>query len=66
MKLKIDGMSCQHCVTRLKKELEQVDGVVSVNIDLKTGVAEFITAPPVRTEILVAVVEKAGYHARPL
>ena len=59
-KIKIQGMSCQHCVGRVKKALEALPGVAEVNVDLtgatvkhdeaKTGVAE-----------LEAAVAKTGY-----
>lgn len=32
--VKIDGMSCQHCVASVKKALEEIPGIGSVDVDL--------------------------------
>ena len=41
MKIKIKGMSCQHCVMTVKKALEEIDGIANVAVDLATGEATF-------------------------
>ena len=33
--LKVDGMSCEHCVKAVKKAVGALDGIGSVNVDLK-------------------------------
>lgn len=35
--LNVQGMSCQHCVARVKTALESVHGVNQVEIDLESG-----------------------------
>lgn len=40
-KIKIKGMSCQHCVGSVKKTLEEIDGVSDVEVSLETGEASF-------------------------
>ena len=37
MKIKVKGMTCQHCVMRVEKALLNVEEVESVNIDLNSG-----------------------------
>ncbi|MEI6156760.1 MAG: cation transporter [Atribacterota bacterium] len=64
MKLKIKGMSCQHCVMRVQKALEKVPGVVSVKVNLTKGEAEINTQDTVSSQELLAAVEKAGYEAQ--
>lgn len=32
--IKIDGMSCQHCVARVKKAIDAVDGVSSSEVEI--------------------------------
>ncbi|MCX6089815.1 MAG: cation transporter [Candidatus Atribacteria bacterium] len=64
MKLKIKGMSCQHCVMRVQKALEKVPGVVSVKVNLTKGEAEINTQDTVSSQELIAAVEKAGYEAQ--
>lgn len=57
--LALDGLSCGHCVKRVKEALEQRQDVqlaeVSLNEARITGDAE--------PEALIATVEQAGYHA---
>jgi len=40
-KLNIEGMSCQHCVGRVKKYLESIDSVSNVIVDLDQKEASF-------------------------
>ena len=35
MKVKIEGMSCNHCKMRVEKALKQVQGVDEVQVDLE-------------------------------
>ncbi|WP_459201028.1 heavy-metal-associated domain-containing protein [Methanococcus sp. CF] len=37
LKLKISGMSCQMCVKTIKNLLSELEGIISVEIDLKAG-----------------------------
>jgi copper chaperone len=32
--IKIDGMSCNHCVARVKKALDAIDGVASSEVEI--------------------------------
>lgn len=33
--IKVEGMSCGHCVMRVKKAVETVEGVLKANVDLQ-------------------------------
>ena len=59
--LHVEGMMCQHCVARVKKALEAVDGVEEavVDLDAKTAVAKL--AHEVDDATLKAAVEDAGH-----
>ena len=57
--LKIDGMSCGHCVASVKKALESVPGVDSAAVDLSAGSAAVIGA--VEPSKLAQTVESEGY-----
>ena len=37
--LKIGGMSCQHCVKHVTEALQELPGVVAVEVDLASGKA---------------------------
>lgn len=59
--LKISGMSCGHCSSAVKKALEGVAGVTTVEVDLAGGSAAVEGRASV--EALVAAVQDAGYEA---
>jgi copper ion binding protein len=61
--LKIEGMSCEHCVMHVKKALEAVSGVKSAKVNLKSNSAEVEHADGVNQESLKAAVTEAGYTA---
>ena len=58
--LKIDGMSCQHCVASVKKAVDGVEGVSSS--DITVGAAT-VVYDEVKTskDSIVKVVQIAGY-----
>ena len=60
--ISIEGMMCQHCVARVKKALEAVDGVKEavVDLDAKTAVARL--AREVDDATLKAAVEEQDYE----
>ncbi len=63
--IKIEGMTCQHCVKAVSEALSQVAGVSSVAaVDLETGVARVEGSPD--SEALVTAVKNAGYQAKVL
>ena len=39
--VKINGMSCQHCVASVTKAIEDVSGVSQVSVDLNKGEATY-------------------------
>jgi copper chaperone len=58
----IEGMSCGHCVMRVKSALEAVPGVSGVSVDLTSGKAS-VEGPSLDANMLRQAVEKAGYEA---
>ena len=59
--IKIEGMSCEHCVGAVKKALTSVDGVSSVEVSLEGNCADVGAAETVTDAMLRAAVEDAGY-----
>jgi len=58
--IKIDGMSCEHCVMRVRKAFETLGGIA--DLDVKIGSAHVTYDDSVvRREDLEAAVEAAGY-----
>jgi Cu+-exporting ATPase len=60
--LRIEGMHCAACVTRVEKVLKRVPGVAEAQVNFATGQAQVTGA--VARELLIAAVERAGYGAR--
>lgn len=62
IKLKVDGMTCEHCVAAVKNALTGVpgvDNVVDVSLDRGEAVIEGQPDP----KALIAAVEAEGYRA---
>ncbi|MHA1400219.1 MAG: heavy-metal-associated domain-containing protein [Candidatus Heimdallarchaeaceae archaeon] len=63
--LKVEGMTCQHCVMTVTKALQSIDGVVKANVDLKEGLAMVKYDPSkTNTEAMINVVVDNGYSAK--
>ncbi|RUM30874.1 MAG: copper-binding protein [Aquifex sp.] len=59
--LKIQGMTCQHCVNTVKKALSEVEGVSEVEVSLEEGKATVKLEKEVPFETLKKAVENWGY-----
>lgn len=62
--LKIQGMMCPRCVAHVTKALESVDGVDSVDVNLKKKTAVIELTAEVLEETLTAVITEAGYEVK--
>jgi copper chaperone len=60
--IRIEGMSCQHCVMAVTKAVSGVAGVKNVKVDLAKGEATYEEAGPVDPEMIREAVRKAGYR----
>lgn len=60
--IKIKGMSCQHCVMAVTKALSAIDGVKDIQIDLKSGVANYEETKQIDPKVIAEAVKKAGYE----
>ncbi|MDR1955767.1 MAG: cation transporter [Treponema sp.] len=60
--LKIQGMSCEHCVNHVKAALEGISGVGSAKVSLKEHSAQVEHGDAVSVETLKAAVVEAGYE----
>ncbi|MDR2071633.1 MAG: cation transporter [Treponema sp.] len=60
--LKIEGMSCEHCVKAVKTALEETAGVRSALVSLKDKSAVVDHEEGVTPGALKSAVEEAGYE----
>ncbi len=63
IRLKVEGMTCQHCVKTVRETLSAVPGVDRVaEVDLERG--EALVDGQVKAEALVAALQEEGYEAQ--
>jgi len=63
-RLNINGMTCKHCVAKVEKALNEVDGVWSASVDLEGGTADVdFDDRKAAPEALAEAVTAAGYEA---
>ena len=62
IRVRISGMSCEHCVKRVTRALESIPGVREVRVDLKSGIATFEKPEGVTWEDIARAIEEAGYR----
>jgi copper ion binding protein len=60
--LKIDGMSCEHCVKHVTEALKGIKGVKSAKVSLKDNNAVVEHGDEASLEALKAAVVEAGYE----
>jgi len=58
--LRINGMSCMHCVMHVKKALGSIDGVK--NLEVSVGNATIESEKPLDEKALREAVAEAGYE----
>lgn len=61
--LKIEGMTCDHCVRSVHQALSRVPGVVKVQVRLDPGQAVLESEGPLDVPLAVRAVEEEGYRA---
>lgn len=61
--IKVEGMSCMHCQLRVKKAIEEVEGVRKADVDLqkKQAVVEYEEGKA-NPEKIRAAIREAGYE----
>jgi copper ion binding protein len=60
--LKIEGMSCDHCVKHVTGALKNIPGVTNVTVSIKNNNAEVEHSGQVTAEAMKAAVVEAGYE----
>jgi copper ion binding protein len=64
LKLKVDGMTCGHCVMHVQKSLEGLKGVKKATVSLGNKEAVVIyDAALVKKEDMIKAIDEAGYKA---
>ena len=61
-RIKIKGMSCNHCVMAVTKALNEIEGIKNVKVDLAKGKADFDEAKTPDMDLVRKAIRKAGYE----
>ena len=59
--MKIEGMMCPHCEARVKKVLEELEGVTGAVVSHTSGTAVVSMEAPIEDEVLTKVITDNGY-----
>ncbi len=62
MNLKIEGMTCDHCVHHVTEALKEIPGVDTVEVSLKENRATVEIQQEIPRETFDHAVEEAGYQ----
>ena len=62
--LKVEGMTCGHCVGRVQKALDAALGVIEAKVDLDSGTAEISYGAETDIAKLAEIVTESGYPAQ--
>ena len=59
--IRIEGMMCPHCEARVKKVLEETEGVTEAIVSYKSGTATVKLSSSLPDDVLVKTVTDNGY-----
>ena len=62
MKIKVNGMMCEHCEMHVKKALEAIDGIDGVVASHEENLVTITNSKDVDEAAIKAAVEEAGYE----
>lgn len=60
---RVDGMSCNHCKSRVEEAVNDIKGVAG-KVNLKKGELVVSFAEEVADEVIISKIEKVGYSCR--
>ncbi len=58
----VTGMTCGHCVSSVKEEIGEIDGVTGVEVDLDSGRVDVTSDSDIDRSAVEAAVTEAGYQ----
>jgi len=58
----VTGMTCQHCVASVTRQVSDVAGVSTVSVDLERGIV-VIDGNALSETAITAAIDEAGYQA---
>lgn len=62
--LQIDGMSCNHCIEKIKKFVGECEGVKNMNISLEHKTLDVEYSEPTSLEDIINAIEDCGFGVK--
>lgn len=59
--IKVEGMSCMHCVKKVEQALKAISEIKSVKVDLEERTAKIILKREIESSIIEKAVQEAGF-----
>lgn len=59
--IKVEGMHCNHCASKVETAVKSLDGVKSVKVDLDTKSVEIVSSQSLDTVALKKAISDAGF-----
>ncbi len=60
--IKVEGMSCMHCVKKVEQALKAIPEIKSVKVDLEEKTAKIILKKEIENMIIEKAVQEAGFE----
>lgn len=57
----VTGMTCGHCASSVREEINEIPGVTGVNVDLESGRVDIESNTEIDSAAITAAVDEAGY-----
>ncbi len=61
IRIKVEGMTCEHCAARVNKFLKEVKGVKEINTVLKENISYVTADDEISMENMQNAIREAGY-----
>ena len=58
----VTGMTCGHCVASVTEEVQEIPGVIAVDVVLESGAVTVTSEQPITDDTVREAVEEAGYQ----
>ncbi|MHB8231489.1 MAG: mercury(II) reductase [bacterium] len=63
IKIEVNGMTCEHCASRVNKFIKEINGVQNINTVLKENMSYILANNDVSIDRIKTAIENAGYKA---
>jgi copper chaperone len=58
----VTGMTCGHCASSVREEVQNIPGVTDVDVDVASGKVTIDSEGPIGADAIQGAVEEAGYQ----